>query len=141
MPEMNVQVRWPDGLLRQYYSPSLVLHDHLAPGTYRVDDFRSRATTALDEASARVRAKYGFACTSAAASAEEIAVDAARHADSAAVEVVSMYPPLPGPEVASTRGVATLRPGSTSGGGAVAASLRPGSTSGGSASTSSEELS
>ena len=118
MPEMTVQVRWPDGLLRQYYSPSLVLHDHLAPGTYRVDEFRSRATTALDEASASVRAKYGFACTSAAASAEEIAVDAARHSDSAAVEVVSMYPPLPGAEVASTRGVASLRPGSTSGGSA-----------------------
>ncbi|UCZ90689.1 MSMEG_0570 family nitrogen starvation response protein [Gordonia sp. WA4-43] len=144
MPEMTVQVRWPDGLLRQYYSPSLVLHDHLAPGTYRVDDFRSRATTALDEASARVRAKYGFACTSAAASAEEIVIDASRHADAAEVEVVSMYPPLPGAEVASTRGVASLRPGSTSGGGAgvvgaeVAstrgvASLRPGSTSSGDA--------
>ena len=149
MPEMTVQVRWPDGLFRRYYSPSLVLHDHLAPGTYRVDDFRSRATTALDEASARVRAKYGFACTSAAASAEEIVVDASRHADSAEVEVISMYPPLPGADVASTRGVATLRPGSTRGGGAgvvgaeVAstrgvASLRPGSTSGG---KSSEELS
>lgn len=123
MPEMTVQVRWPDGLFRQYYSPSLVLHDHLAPGTYRVDDFRSRATTALDEASARVRAKYGFVCTSAAASAEEIALDAARHADCAAVEVVSMYPPLQGAEVASTRGVTSLRPGSTSGG--------PGSTSSG----------
>ncbi|MFC8315700.1 MSMEG_0570 family nitrogen starvation response protein [Gordonia sp. NPDC057258] len=152
MPEMTVQVRWPDGLLRQYYSPSLVLHDHLAPGTYRVDDFRSRATTALDEASARVRAKYGFACTSAAASAEEIVIDASRHADAAEVEVVSMYPPLPGAEVASTRGVASLRPGSTSGGGAEVAStrgvasLRPGSTSGrGAGSTSSgtsnEELS
>ncbi len=133
MPEMTVQVRWPDGLFRQYYSPSLVLHDHLAPGTYRVDDFRSRATTALDEASARVRAKYGFACTSAAASAEEISIDAARHPDSAEVEVVSMYPPLPGAEVASTRGVASLRPGSTSGGDAGVASLRPGSTSGGDA--------
>ncbi|MBN0975281.1 MULTISPECIES: MSMEG_0570 family nitrogen starvation response protein [Gordonia] len=144
MPEMTVQVRWPDGLLRQYYSPSLVLHDHLAPGTYRVDDFRSRATTALDEASARVRAKYGFACTSAAASAEEIAIDAGRHSDSAEVEVVSMYPPLPGAEVASTRGVASLRPGSTSSGGSEVAStrgvasLRPGSTSGGSGGTSSE---
>ncbi|EON32890.1 hypothetical protein GTC6_11036 [Gordonia terrae C-6] len=141
MPEMTVQVRWPDGLFRQYYSPSLVLHDHLTPGTYRVDDFRSRATTALDEASTRVRAKYGFACTSAAASAEEIAVDAARHPDSAEVEVVSMYPPLPGAEVASTRGVASLRPGSTSGGDAGVASLRPGSTSGIPGSTSIEEQS
>ncbi len=95
MPEMTVQVRWPDGLFRQYYSPSLVLHDHLAPGSYRVDDFRARATTALEEASARVRAKFGFACTSAAASAEEITKEAARHPDSAEVEVVSMYPPLP----------------------------------------------
>ncbi|GAC55368.1 MULTISPECIES: MSMEG_0570 family nitrogen starvation response protein [Gordonia] len=130
MPEMTVQVRWPDGQFRQYYSPSLVLHDHLAPGSYRVDDFRSRATTALEEASARVRAKYGFACTSAAASAEAIAGDAARHADSAEVEVVSMYPPLPGAEV-STRGVASLRPDSTSSGDRPDPSLRPGSTSSG----------
>ncbi|GAB98489.1 hypothetical protein GONAM_02_00110 [Gordonia namibiensis NBRC 108229] len=114
MPEMTVQVRWPDGLFRQYYSPSLVLHDHLAPGSYRVDDFRLRATTALEEASARVRAKYGFACTSAAASAEAIVSDAARHPDSAEVEVVSMYPPLPAHTV-STPVVASLHPGSTSG--------------------------
>ncbi|MHC3004883.1 MSMEG_0570 family nitrogen starvation response protein [Gordonia sp. GN26] len=114
MPEMTVQVRWPDGLFRQYYSPSLVLHDHLAPGSYSVDDFRSRATTALEEASARVRAKYGFACTSAAASAEAIVNDAAQHPDSAEVEVVSMYPPLPTPRV-SAPVVASLHPGSTSG--------------------------
>ena len=136
MPEMTVQVRWPDGQFRQYYSPSLVLHDHLAPGSYRVDDFRSRATTALEEASSRVRAKYGFACTSAAASAEAIAGDAARHPDSAEVEVVSMYPPLPGAEV-STRVVASLRPGSTSGESAGEPSLRPGSTSSESAGESS----
>ncbi|MCK8616142.1 MSMEG_0570 family nitrogen starvation response protein [Gordonia sp. C13] len=114
MPEMTVQVRWPDGLFRQYYSPSLVLHDHLAPGAYSVEDFRSRATTALEEASSRVRAKYGFACTSAAASAEAIVSDAARHSDSAQVEVVSMYPPLPA-STDSTPVVASLHPGSTSG--------------------------
>ncbi|MBD0862441.1 MSMEG_0570 family nitrogen starvation response protein [Gordonia sp. zg691] len=119
MPEMTIEVRWPDGVARQYYSPSLVLHDHLSPGVYRVDDFRTRATTALDEASARVRAKFGFACTSAAASAEAIADDAARHAGTAEVEVVSMYPPLPGAEVVSTRVAASRRPGSTIGGSAT----------------------
>ncbi|MEO9330071.1 MSMEG_0570 family nitrogen starvation response protein [Gordonia aurantiaca] len=95
MPEMTVQVRWPDGLIRQYYSPSLVLHDHLSPGTYRVDEFRSRACAGLEEAGERVRAKFGFACTSAAASADSIINDARRHPDSATVVVVSMYPPLP----------------------------------------------
>ena len=68
MPEMTVSVRWPDGRSADLYSPSLVMHDHLSPGaTYTVDEFVKRASTALGIASERVRAKYGFACTSAAA--------------------------------------------------------------------------
>lgn len=96
MPEMNVTVRWPDGFVQQCYSPSLVMHDHLTVGeTYTVADFRTRSTTALGEASERVRAKFGFACTSAAATAEEISEVSHRYRDSDLVEVVQMYPPLP----------------------------------------------
>ncbi|MGP3707165.1 MSMEG_0570 family nitrogen starvation response protein [Gordonia paraffinivorans] len=103
MPEMTLQVRWPDGILRQYYSPSLVLHDHLAPGTYRVDDFTTRACAGLREAGERVRATFGFACTSAAASSEAIVNDSRRHPASAEVVVVTMDPPLTEPSRETAR--------------------------------------
>ncbi|MGU3436145.1 MSMEG_0570 family nitrogen starvation response protein [Actinomycetes bacterium M1A6_2h] len=73
MPEMIFTVRWPDGSLQRCYSPSLVMHDYLTPGSdYPVSDFVERSRAALTEASDRVRAKYGFACTSAAATLDEI---------------------------------------------------------------------
>lgn len=73
MPEMTFTVEWPDGSLQECYSPSLVMHDHITTGdSYTVQEFVRRADTALDEASRRVREKYGFACSSAAAQKEEI---------------------------------------------------------------------
>jgi uncharacterized repeat protein (TIGR04042 family) len=66
MPEMRFLIRWPDGVAESCYSPSLVVKDFLAPGaTYSVADFVERSRTALNIASERVRAKYGFACSSA----------------------------------------------------------------------------
>jgi len=57
---MMFAVRWPDGAERAYYSPSLVVADHLEAG-----------------ASDRVRAKYGFPCSRAAGSLSGIERDAA----------------------------------------------------------------
>lgn len=97
MPEMTVTVRWPDGHAEDHYSPSLVMHDHLEPGTtYLVEDFAWRAQAALAEASERVRAKYGFYCTSAAESARRIRELSAAYPPGAAVEVLAMEPPLRG---------------------------------------------
>ena len=96
MPEMTMTVRWPDGRVQECYSPSLVLHDHLASGaTYPVADFVSRTAYALAIASDRVREKFGFACTSAAATDAEVRAAAARYPADATVEVLRMWPPLP----------------------------------------------
>ena len=96
MPEMTFAVRWPDGRVEECYSPSLVVHDHLAAGsTYTVADFTRRATLALATASDRVREKFGFACTSAAATTDQIARSAAAYDPDATVAVVRMVPPLP----------------------------------------------
>jgi uncharacterized repeat protein (TIGR04042 family) len=66
MPEMRFLIRWPDGRAESCYSPSLVIKDFFAPGTtYPVSDFVERSRTALNIASDRVKAKYGFACSSA----------------------------------------------------------------------------
>lgn len=96
MPEMTVSVRWPDGRTEELYSPSLVMHDHLAPGgRYPVAEFVERATRALSIASDRVRARLGFACTGAAATIEQVSRSAAAYSPDQTVEVVRMWPPLP----------------------------------------------
>jgi uncharacterized repeat protein (TIGR04042 family) len=112
MPEMTVTVRWPDGRVEEHYSPSLVMHDHLRPGvTYTIKDFTWRAQAALDEASERVRARYGFYCTSAAASAERIRELAAAYPPGATVEVLAMQPPLPGAGSSQSATRASAPPG------------------------------
>jgi len=66
MPEMHFLVRWPDGGEMRCYSPSLVVREHLAVGqVYPVADFLARSRTMLEIGSERVRAKFGFACSSA----------------------------------------------------------------------------
>lgn len=102
MPEMTFTVRWPDGRVEDCYSPSLVMHDHLETDTsYTVQDFVRRSTTALDVASTRVKEKFGFACTSAAATTITIARSAAHYRSDDLVEVVRMWPPLPSKETSS----------------------------------------
>jgi uncharacterized repeat protein (TIGR04042 family) len=93
---MTFDVRWPDGRTQRCYSPSLVMHDYLSLGSdYSVSDFVGRSQAALREASDRVRAKFGFACTSAAATTEEIVSAAAGFPSTATVRVVAMHPELP----------------------------------------------
>ncbi|BBX63808.1 hypothetical protein MSAS_29820 [Mycobacterium saskatchewanense] len=95
MPEMTFEVRWPDGSTLRCYSPSLVMHDYLRTGSeYTVADFLDRSGRALAEASERVRAKYGFACTSAAETTALIAGAAEQFPSHALVEITAMQPEL-----------------------------------------------
>ena len=80
MPEMYFRVRWPDGAIQRYYSPSTVIEDFLSSGTaYPLAHFVDRSRQALGIASERVRAKYGFACTRAAGQLAEIESTAASY--------------------------------------------------------------
>ncbi len=66
MPEMHFRVKWPDGHVQECYSPSYIIEEYLVEGSdYDVDDFVARVRDALNIASERVFARYGFACTSA----------------------------------------------------------------------------
>ena len=95
MPEMTFDVQWPDGRVQRCYSPSLVMHDYLTSGSdYTVADFVDRSATALQVASERVRAKFGFACTSAAATTEQISSAATQYPGDATIRVVAMHPRL-----------------------------------------------
>ncbi|PRY09757.1 MSMEG_0570 family nitrogen starvation response protein [Kineococcus rhizosphaerae] len=94
MPETTFTVRWPDDTVQHCYSPSLVVHDHLSAGhDYPVEEFTARCRTALTEASDRVRARYGMACTAALAQLSDIERRAAGQAGR--VHVLALEPPLP----------------------------------------------
>ena len=95
MPEMTFELQWPDGSRQRCYSPSLVMHDYLTTGaSYTVAEFLGRSGTALTEASDRVRAKFGFACTPAAATNDEIRTTASRFRSTALIQVTAMQPAL-----------------------------------------------
>ncbi len=68
MPEMRFRIRWPNGATEACYSPSLVITEFFAPGeSYALADFLQRSRSALNIASDRVEAKYGYACSRAMA--------------------------------------------------------------------------
>jgi uncharacterized repeat protein (TIGR04042 family) len=66
MPAMHYRLRWPDASESLAYSPSLVIEDFFTPGQdYPLADFLRRMREATAIASARVEARYGFACSRA----------------------------------------------------------------------------
>ncbi|HEY5752627.1 MAG TPA: MSMEG_0570 family nitrogen starvation response protein [Chthoniobacterales bacterium] len=68
MPEVHFTIELPDGVEKYCYSPSTIIRSHFSAGEKMpASEFLRRSRAALTEASDRVRAKYGFACTSAAA--------------------------------------------------------------------------
>jgi uncharacterized repeat protein (TIGR04042 family) len=78
---MRFVVRWPDETVTSCYSPSLVVREYLKVGDeYSLGEFLARSRTALTIASERVREKYGFACSNAAAQLAEIERTTARFA-------------------------------------------------------------
>lgn len=73
MPETTFTMSLPDGSIRPCYSPSTVVHKYFEEGqTIGVAEFVEQARLALAEASDRVQAKYGFSCSSAMASFQDI---------------------------------------------------------------------
>jgi uncharacterized repeat protein (TIGR04042 family) len=88
MPEMRFHISWPDGSTEACYSPSLVIQDFFSPGrSYPLADFLQRSRAALNIASDRVEAKYGRACSLAAAQLARIETVAKRFADLPQAEV------------------------------------------------------
>jgi uncharacterized repeat protein (TIGR04042 family) len=64
MPEVMLELHWPDGEASRFYSPSTVVYEFLRPGdSLSIAELEQKGLAALREASERVRARYGFACT------------------------------------------------------------------------------
>ncbi|MBW4519789.1 MAG: MSMEG_0570 family nitrogen starvation response protein [Scytolyngbya sp. HA4215-MV1] len=80
MPEIHFQIQYPDGAQATCYSPSLVVKEYFTPDTeYSLDDFVDRSRTALNIASDRVKAKYGFPCGLALGQLQEIETKASEY--------------------------------------------------------------
>lgn len=73
MPEMRFNIKWPDESCESCYSPSLIIKEYLDQGqTYPLTYFLELSRTALNIASDRVKARYGFPCSRAMAQLAQI---------------------------------------------------------------------
>lgn len=73
MPEVLFTIQLPDGVQKQCYSPSSIVREYFAEGEeLAVAEFLQRSREAYAQASERVRAKYGFSCSSAASQLADI---------------------------------------------------------------------
>jgi uncharacterized repeat protein (TIGR04042 family) len=80
MPEIHFQIAWPDNSEDSCYSPSLIVKQYFTPDTeYDLVDFVERSRTALNIASDRVKAKYGFPCGLALGQLQDIEAKAAQY--------------------------------------------------------------
>lgn len=90
MPVTTFNVHWPDGQQEACYSPSSVIKEHFELNReYSVSEFLGVCDTALNEASERVREKFGFACSSAMDQLNAIHVRCQQFDDPSSVIVVS----------------------------------------------------
>ena len=94
MPSVNITVKWPNGELNDYYSPSTIVYEFFQAGQQlAATDFLSQSEQALSAASERVRARYGFACSSAMDSLGKIKYQA-KHLNvlqDDVIEIVDIY--------------------------------------------------
>ena len=80
MPEINFNIQWPDGTQQSCYSPSLVVKKYFTPGEeYKLAEFVDLSRTALNIASDRVKAAYGFPCGKALGQLQQIEFKASEY--------------------------------------------------------------
>ncbi len=93
MPEVHLQLEWPDGQITALYSPSTVVLEYLQPGqALSVSRLGTLGRQALREASERVRARYGFACTRTVEEERRLQAWTSRY-DSAALVTIRLSAP------------------------------------------------
>lgn len=91
MPEVRMQIKWPDDMTDQVYSPSSVIRDFFQEGeALSVADFEARVINALEQASQRVREVYGTRCTSARAESQRLQKIIRRLDDEDTVQVLEV---------------------------------------------------
>jgi len=93
MPEVVLQLHWPDGEATRFYSPSTVIYDFFKPGdTLSIAELEQKGLAALHEASERVRKRYGFACTRTDEEAHKLKQMIAKYGASEEVHIHAFNP-------------------------------------------------
>lgn len=93
MPAMHFVVCWPDGSKDTCYSPSTTIEKYLQVNhPYPLDEFVTTSTRALDEASERVKAKFGYFCSSALDQSSAITLKAQQFNTEQIVVIESITP-------------------------------------------------
>ena len=88
MAETHLIVRWPDDTTSSHYCPSHVVKKYLLSGeAYPVKEFVRLSREALEMASERVRANFGYPCGRAASAIRDIERKARNVSDDGAVRV------------------------------------------------------
>ena len=73
MPEVTFTAELPDGSFQPCYSPSTVVKKYFKAGQQLpAEEFIRLSRIALNEASERVRERFGFSCTAASSSLADI---------------------------------------------------------------------
>jgi uncharacterized repeat protein (TIGR04042 family) len=89
MPEVVFTIQLPDGTTKECYSPSTVVLKYFCQGEeMSIAEFLARSRKAFAAASERVRARFGFACSSAAAQLANIEEMARAHASDATIRIL-----------------------------------------------------
>ena len=93
MPAMHFVVCWPDGSKETCYSPSTAIEKYLLVNhPYALNEFVQVTTRALDEASERVKAKFGYYCSRAQDQSAAIVQKAAQFSPEQRVTVEKITP-------------------------------------------------
>ncbi len=91
MPVTYIDIEWPDQQSDRIYSPSSIIEDYFNPGeSISMGQFLTACTEGLEEASERVRQKYGYACTSALAESSRIAKRCQEYDGTHEVKIISI---------------------------------------------------
>ncbi len=91
MPETYFKVRWPNGQEQQCYSPSSVVGEYFEVNKcYSLQEFVDLSEQALNEASERVRQKFGYYCSSAADQLQQIRIIAQQFEPSDSVTLLAI---------------------------------------------------
>ena len=90
MPITYVHIELPDQTKDQIYSPSSVIKEYFNPGEdLTVSKFLTTCNEGLQEASERVRQKFGYACTSAIAESQRIHTLCKNYDSSKKIKIIS----------------------------------------------------
>ena len=91
MPEVLFTVQLPDGITKECCSPSTAVLNHFRQGEeLSVAEFLARSKEAFAAASERVRARFGFGCTSAAAQLAKIEDWACAYPSDATIRILQI---------------------------------------------------